>query len=107
MILTKHAQLREQHRAISPVMVSLIEEHGLEWVIFKDKLAQVLPDDQAICILEDAKHLIRECKRIIKVLKRVEKKASARDTSIQVVSESGVVITETNSRRISRREKQS
>lgn len=104
MKLTKHAQLREQQRAISPIMSALLEEYGTEWQCFNDRFLQLLRKEAATIIEIDAKALIRELKRGIKVLKRVEKKASAKGANIQIVSEEGAIITEGNSERVKRRD---
>ena len=75
--ISRHALLREQQRAIAP-MALLIDECAIEWQCSSDKLIQVLSKQNA-SREEDAKHLIRELKKGIKQLKRIEKKAQ-RDT---------------------------
>lgn len=103
MNITRHARLREQQRAISPIMSVLIEEYGLEWQCHYDRYMQLLPKGVAKTIGVDAKNLIRELKYWIKVLKRVEKKSSSASANIQVISTEGAVITEANSNRAKRR----
>lgn len=103
--ISRHALLREQQRAISPLMALLIDECAIEWQCSSDKLIQVLSKQNAKHIEEDTKHLIRELKKGIKQLKRIEKKASARHSNMQVVSTDGMVVTEVTSRRIKRKER--
>lgn len=103
MILSQHAKLREQQRAISPIMSGLLDEYGMDWKTHKERCMQILSDEQINCFEVDAKLLIRECKQMIRALKRVEKKASSRDKNMQVVTQDGVVVTEANSQRIKRK----
>ena len=102
--ISRHAQLREQQRAISPLMALLIDECAIEWKCGPDELMQLLNTRCAHFLESDVKLLIRTLKGYIKDLKRIEKKASSKDPNIQVVSLDGMVVTECNSKRVKRKE---
>jgi hypothetical protein len=87
MVLTKHAQLREQQRAIPHIMSALLDEHGLEWQCYHERFLQVLKKSDAALLEGETKRLIRQLKKLVKELKLVEKKTSARSSNMQIVSE--------------------
>jgi hypothetical protein len=102
---SKHALLREQQHAISPLMALIIDEYAVEWQICSQKLIQILNKRDANLIELDVNHLIRVLKRNVEDLKRIEKKNSARNINMQVLTLDGLLITEVNSNRVKRWER--
>ena len=104
MILTKHAQLREQQRAISPFMADIMDQMAIEWPTHGQRLTQLLKKADAEVLETEVKHLIRYCKKAIRHLKRIEKKSASKNPNVQIMSSSGIIITEANSSRTKRTE---
>ncbi|MCS6262076.1 hypothetical protein ACRN93_20690 [Shewanella baltica] len=102
---SKHALLREQQYTILPLMALITDEYAVEWQICSQKLIQILNKCDANLIELDVNHLIRVLKRNVEDLKRIEKKTSAQNTNMQVLTLDGLLITEVNPNRVKRWER--